>query len=365
MADIYNKMGDLSGKTSCIGFFKMNKDFIDEFYLNNETILDANIYAHRIIANIFVTLKNKQFYTKSEDYPKQLQLFDTEFMTIDNSTLLFTMNSYEICKGGNYKALDKALLFLENFKKDWYTSTNSKGQSIKTYGGLIAGIAVNVDTGNFQFHITSHWLKKILELTNYNQTFYTLIQNVSSSKQIVFWHWLSALPENGTTVHLSTLNKRFGLNYKTARDLGKGFLKQVRASFDKYSHESFNYSISKDKITIVKYLCNPENLLSEQEKKTSNKLDYARLKKTYKLSYLVKRHSLNDSQKIQIKMVLELDIKLMIDSYQLFKERCISTKNPMKNFVGKDFMDELQECVRLVYLKTMMGQNYPTAYPRF
>ena len=35
---------------------------------------------------------------------------------------------------------------------------------------------------------------------------------------LFFAIWLSKLPENGTVLKLSTLNKKFGLNYRTTKD---------------------------------------------------------------------------------------------------------------------------------------------------
>jgi hypothetical protein len=78
-------------------------------------------------------------------------------------------------------------------------------------------------------------------IPEYNYILYNLVYNIRNNKHIIFAIWLSKLPEGGTMMKLSSLNKKFGLNYKSANDFCFKFLKTAKINFNKYNNLSFNY----------------------------------------------------------------------------------------------------------------------------
>jgi hypothetical protein len=107
--------------------------------------------------------------------------------------------------------------------------------------------------GYTTFLVSSYWLKKLLVIPEYNYILYNLVYNVRNNKHIIFAIWLSKIPESGTVLKLSTLNKKFGLNYKTANDFCFKFLKLARISLDIHNSLSFNYQYKGDSIFIFPY----------------------------------------------------------------------------------------------------------------
>jgi hypothetical protein len=77
--------------------------------------------------------------------------------------------------------------------------------------------------GFTSFLISSYWLKKLLVIPEYNYVLYNLVYNIRNNKHIIFAIWLSKIPESGTVLKLATFNKKFGLNYKSAKDFCLNF----------------------------------------------------------------------------------------------------------------------------------------------
>lgn len=350
----------VEGAKNKVGFYKFNKVFIEEFFLKDKAMLEANIYAHRILANVGLSLKSEQFYDANENFQLKLDLFDEEFMTEDNSGILFKMNSVEICKGANYESLQNALNFLESYQRGWYDSINLKGQTIRSLGGLISSAAFNKQTGNFQFVITGHWLKKLLHLTEYNQTYYRVVHELSSNKHMLFWYWLTILPEDGTQVNYKNLNERFDLGYKSARDLCKDFLRQIKEKFDQLAHVSFNFSYKGDIIKIAKYRKSPDEFRVENP---MSETTYEVLAKRYKIGYVAKRHKLDKVHKTALAQLQKNEPKIFTEGYSLFIKHCRKNKIAATTFVGKDFIKEFQENIKEAFRDTSTGKRYPDSYP--
>lgn len=357
----YTGVKTVTNKNGDSQFYKVNRDLLQEFFLDDAEILNADIYVQRIFANICLTLADSQYHIQNNNYSIQLKLFEEEFRTKDNSALIFTMDIKEVCKDSRIKRLEKSLLFLVNYKKGWYTSTNDKGHTIRSYGGLVSDPVINTFTGKFQFAINAHWLEKILHLTEFNKTYYNLTQHITSNKQIIFWYWLICLPDAGTQVKYTTLNERFNLNYQDARSLTKRFLRPIKLKLDKYGHTSFNFSYSGDKINISKYLRTIEDFASVNTISESNK---SSLKKEYKLWYLSKRHQLTEFEKGQIKQLFKHSKNLMNISYSNFVKDCQKNDCKTTEFKNAEFLKQFQKSIISTYRETLAGQKYPNAYPK-
>lgn len=192
---------------------RLGNHFVDDFIFEDHEAADIPINALRVIFNIISIISNEQF--RPEDRPKQLSLFDEEFETENNIFASIKIRNNKISPSGSTKQVIDAYEFLAKFKMSWYKSVNSKGKEIKTFGGLISLPSYD-ERGYTTFLISSYWLKKLMVIPEYNYVLYNLVYNVRNNKHIIFAIWLAKIPENGTVLKLSTLNKKFGLNYQTA-----------------------------------------------------------------------------------------------------------------------------------------------------
>ena len=336
---------------------RIGNQFVDDFIFEDHEAADIPINALRVIFNIISIISNEQF--RPEDRPTQLSLFDEEFETENNIFASIKIRNNKISPSGSTKQVVDAYEFLTKFKMSWYKSVNSKGREIKTFGGLISTPSYD-QRGYTTFLISSFWLKKLLVIPKYNYVLYNLVYNIRNNKHIIFAIWLSKIPENGTVVKLSTLNKKFGLNYKTANDFCFKFLKSARISLNKFNTLSFNYKYKRDSIFIIPYFTKTilDDNLSENTRE--------QLRITQRLSYFRKRYGLLEGEMIQfshqyryISQTRELIEKAFKEFVRINRLKGIKSTE----FQGKRFLNEIQELIKELYLKTKMGELLPNGYP--
>lgn len=324
-----------------VDFIKFGNDFVDEFLLGKEST-KLSINSLKIVFNIISQLRKEQFQQKNQ--PQQLSLFEEEFSKRRNSFAEIRIKNSLITRDS--KLLKKAYEFLENYKKGWYYFTTLEGKKVEAYGGLISNI-FHQESGYTYFEISSYWMKRLLQIDSYNKTLYKLVYNIRSNKHILFFFWLSKLPMEGTLVKLSTLNSYFDVNYSTARDLCKDFLRAIRNNLDKYSHKSFNYNYLGELITIKPYLTQyveAEATNTEEAKKD--------IKGNYKLRYYKDRHQLTDEQLKGIKFIYERckdKIDILTFAYELFIEECRKKKKKATEYTGLDFLEKFQIYIEETY----------------
>ena len=215
---------------------RLGNHFVDDFIFDDHQAADIPINALRVIFNIVAIISNEQF--RPEDRPKQLSLFDEEFETENNIFASIKIRNSKISPSGSTKQVIDAYEFLAKFKMEWYKSLNSKGKEIKTFGGLISTPTYD-QRGFTTFLISSYWLKKLLVIPEYNYVLYHLVYNIRNNKHIIFAIWLSKIPELGTMLKLTSFNKKFGFNYKNAKDFCLNFLTPIKINLDK--HNSFSF----------------------------------------------------------------------------------------------------------------------------
>lgn len=336
---------------------RLGNNFVDDFIFENSEAADIPINALRVIFNIVSIISSEQF--RPEDRPKQLTLFDEKFETENNTFASIKIRNSKISPSGSTKQVVDAYEFLAKFKMSWYKSLNSKGREIKTFGGLISTPSYD-HRGYTSFLISSYWLKKLMVIPEYNYILYNLVYNIKNNKHIIFAIWLSKLPENGTVLKLSTLNKKFRLNYKTANDFCFKFLKPVRISLEKFNNLSFNYKYVRDHIFIIPHLT--KTILDD----TLSVDPQDRLEITRRLIYFRKRYGLQEDEMLQFSHQYRniTQTRALID--QSFKE-FIKT-NRLKGikstiFQGKMFLNEIQEIIIEKYRNTKMGELIPNGYP--
>lgn len=331
--------------------------FVEDFIFEEPEATDIPINALRVIFNIVSTISNEQF--RPEDRPKKLSLFDEEFETENNIFASIKIRNSKISPSGSTKQVVDAYEFLTKFKMSWYKSINSKGREIKTFGGLISTPSYD-KRGYTTFLISSYWLKKLLVIPEYNYILYNLVYNIRNNKHIIFAIWLSKIPENGTVLKLSTLNNKFGLNYKTSKDFCFKFLKPTRINLNKYNTISFNYKYKKDSIYIIPYSI---KVISE-DNLSVNKGGQSEI--TKRLNYFKKRYCLKESEMIQfahqyrnIPQTRELIEKAFKEFIRIARLKGIKSTEFQEQF----FLNEIQELIKNLYLKTKMGELLPNGFP--
>jgi len=336
---------------------RLGNHFVDDFIFEDHEAADIPINALRVIFNIISIISNEQF--RPEDRPKQLSLFDEEFETDNNIFASMKIRNNKISPSGSTKQVVDAYEFLAKFKMSWYKSVNSKGKEIKTFGGLISTPSYD-HRGYTSFLISSYWLKKLMVIPEYNYVLYNLVYNIRNNKHIIFAIWLSKLPTNGTAVKLSTLNKKFGLNYKTANDFCFKFLKPARLNLHQYNNLSFNYRYKGDSIFIFPYHTKISTDIDLSAKNTGQ------TEITRRLRYFRKRYGLQENEMVQftyhyknIAQTSELIEKAFREFIRYNRSKGIKSTS----FKGKAFLIEIQEIIIRLYRNTRTGTLLPNGYP--
>lgn len=336
---------------------RLGNHFVDDFIFEDQQAVDIPINALRVIFNIISIISSEQF--RPEDRPKQLSLFDEEFETENNVFASIKIRNNKISPSGSTKQVVDAYEFLAKFKMGWYKSLNSKGREIKTFGGLISTPSYD-QRGFTTFLISSYWLKKLIVIPEYNYILYNLVYNIRNNKHIIFAIWLSKIPENGTVLKLSTLNKKFGLNYKTANDFCFKFLKPAKINFNKYNDLSFNYKYKADNIFII-----PTSTKKiSDDRLTDNKIQASDIAE--RLNYFRKRYGLQENEMTQffhqyrnIPQTREMIEKAFREFIRNSRLKGIKSTE----FQGKAFLNEVQKLIIELYQNTKMAELLPNGYP--
>lgn len=335
---------------------RLGNGFVDDFIFEDQEAADIPINALRVIFNIIATISSEQF--RPEDRPQQLSLFEEDFETENNIFTSMKIRNLRISPSGSSRQVIDAYEFLARFRMGWYTSLNSKGKEIRTFGGLISTPS-HEHRGYTSFLISSYWLKKLIVIPEYNYVMYNLVYNIRNNKHIIFAIWLAKIPQTGTILKLSTLNRKFGLNYKTANDLCFKFLKFVRLNLDRYNNLSFHFKYKSDMISIIPYATD-----AVPEKKME--LDKSPIDITRRLRYFRKRYGLREDEMLhfayqyknilQTRELIEKAFRELIRTSRL-KGKC-STE-----FQGKGFLIEIQENIIKLYRESKIGKLLPNGYP--
>ena len=329
-----------------VDFIRFGNEFVDEF-LSGKEATKLTLNALKIVFNIVSQLRNEQFQKKSA--PRQLTLFEDEFTSEHNLFAELSIKNSLITS--NSEELKKAYASLVKYKMDWYKFNTSDGSEVEAFGGLISNVYYR-EKGYTSFLISSYWVKRVIQIDNYNKTLYKLVYNVRSNKHILFYFWLSKLPMEGTQVKVSTINNYFDVNYTNARDMCRDFLKPIRENLNKYSHKSFNYNYLGEIITIKPYLTR-----EIEAEATNDKVTKEEIKKDYKMRYLKDRHQLTEEELKKIKNIIEADkrektLVLFSEAYEDFVADCRKNKERATDYIGNKFLIKYQEYIDKKYSNT-------------
>lgn len=336
---------------------RIDNQFVDDFLFDDSIAVDIPINALRIVFNIISILRNEQFIPHKQI--SKLSLFDEEFETENNVFATIKIRNSKISKTRSSKQIIQAYEYLAKFKMGWHISRNVAGKEIKTFGGLISLPSYD-ERGYTSFLISSFWLKKLIFLSEYNYVYYNLVYRVRNNKHILFALWLSKIPKTGTTLKASTLNQKFGVNYKNTNDLCTKFLKPIRRDLNLWNSISFNYGYEKDMIYIVPYKSNSVDF-NIQKRQTE---DLRHLKE--RLRYYKKRYNLetiNLTNFTYYYLNIPSTRKQIEEAHKQFVKQNRENKSSCDHKKGTLFLQELQEIIIENYKQTETGRNLPNGYP--
>lgn len=335
---------------------RLGNGFVDDFIFEDQEAADIPINALRVIFNIITIIGSEQF--RPEDRPQQLSLFEEEFETENNIFTSMKIRNLKISPSGSSRQVIDAYEFLAKFRMGWYTSLNSKGKEVRTFGGLIS--TPNYEhRGYTSFLISSYWLKKLIVIPEYNYVLYNLVYNIRNNKHIIFAIWLSKIPPTGTVLKLFTLNRKFGLNYKTANDLCFKFLKPARSNLDRFNSLSFHYKYKGDMISIIPYATD-----AVPEKKME--LDKSSIDITRRLRYFRKRYGLREDEMLQFAYQYRNIVQTRELIEKAFRELIRTSRLKGKSSTelqGRGFLIEIQENIIKLYRESKIGKLLPNGYP--
>lgn len=335
---------------------RLGNGFVDDFIFEDQEAADIPINALRVIFNIIATISSEQF--RPEDRPQQLSLFDEEFETDNNVFAVMKIKNHKISPSGSTRQVIDAYEFLARFRMGWYRSVNSRGKEIRTFGGLISTPSYE-HRGYTSFLISGYWLKKLMVIPEYNYVLYNLVYNIRNNKHIIFAIWLSKIPPTGTALKLSTLNRKFGLNYKTANDLCFKFLKPARSNLDRFNSLSFHFKYKGDMISIIPYATDavPEKRMEP---------DNVPIDITRRLRYFRKRYGLREDEMLQFSYQYRNIVQTRELIEKAFRELIRTSRLKGKSsteFQGRVFLIEVQENMIKLYRESKIGKLLPNGYP--
>lgn len=337
---------------------RLGNSFVDDFLFEDNKAVDIPINALRAIFNIAADLRNEQL--RPQDRPMQLSLFEEEFESEHNTFASMKIKNSLISPSGSSKQVIEAVEFLTKFKMGWYSSINSKGKEIKTFGGLITAPTYD-ERGYTSFLISSYWLKKLIVIPEYNPTLYNLVYNIRNNKHVIFAIWLAKIPYEGTTLKLETFNEKFGINYSTTKDFCSKFLKPIRENLDRYNQTSFNYSIDKNKIHIKPYATK-----RIQDESISEETQDATLVRQ-RLRYFMRRHQLSENEMTHLTYHYKNIVNsrnLLEEAYKEFVKNNRRSGKKATEFIGQSFLQKFQEYIIILYRQTHTGKILPEGYPK-
>lgn len=321
-----------------------------------QELLAAPITTMRIIFKVLNDISNDQFLKQRQK--QQFALFEDDFLTDDNVVAKFTFDVKDIDEYRDYKAIQKGLEFLEGLDKGWHKTVNSKGKTIKAYGGVI--IQPNISDSKITFLMSNTWISKFLSLGVYNPVFLDTAWKLTKIKQVLFYLWLIEVPDGGTRVKYQTFNEAYGYNYKTAQLIGKHVLKNLRLKLNKVSNVSFNYSTKGDLIYITPYYVKDTELDLDEKTVTNQHI-------TQKLHYWKKRHKLKNAHIASLKTIIRIqpsDFGLLVNAYGAIVEDCKISKKKVTDYQGEEFIKLFNEKIVDAYKSTAwFNTKLKNAYP--
>lgn len=332
-----------------------------------ENLLDMPIAATQILFAAIALVKNSQFNNKK--FPRQLVLFDEEFMTEQNAVVAMTMDIKDLyaTKDANGKLrsradkVKEAIDFLQNHFFEWVGGKNSEGRNVEEKLSFIE--RPKFTRGKLYFETSVFWAEKMINMKIYNPTLFALPKLLGNTRSVFFSLYLERM-ENDSWFqwNYENFNKLFSLNFQSARHLANGFLSFIKKKLDENSLKSFAYKYSGDYIFIKPYQLkklSSEEIILKQE-------TVLKQENSYYSNYLARRHKLTDIKRKNLLMIISTssnDKILIQEAYEDFKRNCKRKKVKVADIIREDFLVQFNHYILENYKKTNRYIKYPQGYP--
>ncbi|RYY06900.1 MAG: hypothetical protein EOP43_04910, partial [Sphingobacteriaceae bacterium] len=312
--------------------------------------------AIRIVLILSANLKEKQMQLRKADKLKQLELFDNEWIDVDNDKTYSVQFKFKFSdflpKGSkNYYLVRKGLdelqekNYLIEFQKE---APNGKIKKYQLKSAFISSYLMEEGNG-FKMIINNFWYRTLIDVTySFNSYIKPIIFNLGSGSTIFYMYlkklnfikphdiqfYESLITEHnlsgqtkGTRMKKETFKETFNLTWEYDSDLKRKVLDAWRSELNKFADLSFAYRMDDKYIYLITY--EPTKNLIE-----NNLIDIEEAKIRSAINYKMKNKNLGFGE---ITYLLEIYLKYTYSVVFKATER----KTVLKDIQGQNYIDML------------------------
>lgn len=321
----------------------------------------CSINAARIVLILSANLKEKQRLFIGKDKSQQLDLFDNEWLDVNNNKSFSVQLNFKfkdfLPKGSkNYALVRKGLDELQERNQLLiFQRENDKGEmkEVRLKSALISSYLMEEGNG-FKMIINNFWFKALIQVEDhYNKFIKNIIFNLSYNS-LLFYMYLQTLKEiqskdiknydliihelgaliekpKGTRMKKDTFREKFGIDYKYDSDLKRKVLDVWRSELNNNTDLSFGYSIDDTYITIVTYVPKKTLIESDLIEIEENKIKAA-------INYKFKNNQLDSTQ-----LLVLLEVYLKYTYQVVFK--ATERKPALRGLKGEAYVEMFKQVV--------------------
>lgn len=322
-----------------------------------------SINAVRIVLILIANLKEKQMLFRGKDKYIQLDLFDNEWMNVDNDKQFSTQFNFKfkdfLPKGSKNNGLVKKGLdeLVERIDEITIPMVDKQGKvrDIKIKTAFISSYIMEEGNG-FKLLINKYWYKLMIDVTNSYNAWVTDVTFRLSYNALMFYWYLKSLPEikstsdnyndykivkdelgnavkamKGTRVKKENFVQIFGSDWIYDSDIRRKILNPVIDELNKKADISAGFKIENGIITLVTY----ENT-KELIKKELTGIDESKIRAA--ITYKKKNNQLDA---ICTVMILEIYIKYTYGIVYKATQR----KSELRGLKGREYLEVFHNLV--------------------
>lgn len=325
--------------------------------------------ASRIVLTLSANIKAQQMLMRSKTTPNQLNLFDEEWMEVDDNKsmavqLTFKYKDFLPQGSKNYDQVKSALDELQ--EKSWLIqfekNTDGRVRKYQLKSALISSYLAEEGNG-FKLTINNYWYRALVNISESFNSFDTSLIYKLSFNAIIFYMYLKTLPiikaaqyteimgktaglivaAKGTKVKNENFLQMFQSNYIYESDIKRKILDPIIAELDNNADISAGYKFDNGCICLATY--DPgASMISKHVNVEENKIKKA-------VNYKVSNNDLNGTQAI---MMLEIYLKYTYDL--VFK--ATQRKTILRGLKGQLYCDAFKIVVEKEFSKTTNFKGY-------
>lgn len=332
--------------------------------------LGFSINAIRIVLILSANMKEKQMLFRGKNKDIQLELFDNEWMDVDNDKAYSVQLNFKfkdfLPKGSkNYSLVRKGLdelqekNFLLEFPKK---EENGRIRKIQLKSAFISSYIMEEGNG-FKMIINNFWYKALIDVSNSFNTYMKPIIFNLSYNSVLFYMYLKTLPfikgkeyeelrtelgnaltpAKGTRIKKENFVKMFGADYIYNSDIKRKLIEPMISELNQVADLSSGYRIDDDIITLVTY-----DMTSNAVENNLINVEEAKIKSA--LNYKLKNSGLDKNQAMYL-----LEIYLKYTYKVVFK--ATERKSILRGLKGQTYCDAFLQLVDAYVRKERININ--------